>query len=353
MAHFAQIDADNIVVNVLVVPDDQEHRGQEYLANDCNLGGTWIQTSYNARIRKNFAGIGMVYLPEHDAFAELQPEKWFVFNSETGQWDCPDNLNPFTGVEWADGEQEQLQFEFAKANVMPQIEHLFDNYNEREKIHFRLFGATPKDPQFVWHEGCNAHEYMMTSLSEVTHGSSDLSNQVPSSLTGGKIDDLVDRFQRLVEIPPIGYLIFGVGIDDSLAAEKNLDFVPSEYRHQVWAEHPQSVGRSLPELMRLVIEWDWCYHNLDSREPAAVTAHDFMRATQMPADVQAELLLVPDQAVAKFLNNDPDALAETEPSLPNTPLLKDWMAGLVVKYGPLEATDPLPVNMDSLSETHP
>lgn len=353
MAHFAQIDANNNVVEVLVVPDDQEHRGQEYLAHDCNLGGTWIQTSYNGRIRKNFAGTGMVYLPEYDVFANPQPAQWYVFNNETGQWDCPDNLHPWTGVEWNAQEKEQFELEVAKQAVMPNIDVLFSNNEAREKIHFRLFGAAPKDPRFVWHEGCNAHEYMMVSLSEITHGSSDLSNQVPSASTGGKIDDLVERFQRLVEIPPIGYLIYGVGVDDSAAADKNLNFVPSEYRHQVWAEHPQSVGRSLPELMRLILEWDWCYHNLDSREPAAVTAHDFMRATQMPANVQTEVLSVPDQAVCKFLNNDPDALVETEPSIPDTPLLKDWVAGLVVKYRPLEATDPLPINLDSLSETHP
>ena len=47
MAHFAEIDADNIVLRVLVVSNDDEHRGQEFLADDLGLGGTWIQTSYN------------------------------------------------------------------------------------------------------------------------------------------------------------------------------------------------------------------------------------------------------------------------------------------------------------------
>ena len=47
MAHFAEIDAAGIVLRVLVVPDDQEHRGQEFMADDLGLGGTWVQTSYN------------------------------------------------------------------------------------------------------------------------------------------------------------------------------------------------------------------------------------------------------------------------------------------------------------------
>jgi len=68
MAHFAEIDSNNVVLRVLVVADEQEHRGQEFLANDCNLGGTWIQTSYNASIRGKFAGIGDIYDEVNDEF---------------------------------------------------------------------------------------------------------------------------------------------------------------------------------------------------------------------------------------------------------------------------------------------
>ena len=58
MAHFAEIDLDNKVIQVLVVPNEQEHRGQEFLAEDLRLGGTWIQTSYNANFGGKYAGIG-------------------------------------------------------------------------------------------------------------------------------------------------------------------------------------------------------------------------------------------------------------------------------------------------------
>jgi hypothetical protein len=47
MAHAAEVDSNNTVVRVLVVPDEQEHRIQDYLANELGLGGTWVQTSYN------------------------------------------------------------------------------------------------------------------------------------------------------------------------------------------------------------------------------------------------------------------------------------------------------------------
>ena len=68
MAHFAQIDENNKVINVLVVSDEQEHRGQEFLSEDLGLGGTWIQTSYNGNIRSVFAGIGDTYDPINDVF---------------------------------------------------------------------------------------------------------------------------------------------------------------------------------------------------------------------------------------------------------------------------------------------
>jgi hypothetical protein len=58
MAHFAEIDSDNKVLRVLVVDNAHEDRGAEYLSVDCNLGGTWVQTSYNANFGGKFAGIG-------------------------------------------------------------------------------------------------------------------------------------------------------------------------------------------------------------------------------------------------------------------------------------------------------
>lgn len=90
MAHFAELDENNIVLRVLVVPNEEEHRGQEYLAVDCNLGGQWVQTSFNKRIRKNFASIGMIYDITRDAFyVPTPPLPSFVFDEETCQWKIP------------------------------------------------------------------------------------------------------------------------------------------------------------------------------------------------------------------------------------------------------------------------
>jgi hypothetical protein len=124
MAHFAEIDGNNIVVRVLKVPDDQEHRGQDYLANDLGLGGTWIQTSYNTRGgvhynpnsdvpsgktdkgrgRKNFASVGQTYDPVRDLFVAPKPFPSWILDEATGRWDSPvprPSLPPEAPFMWA------------------------------------------------------------------------------------------------------------------------------------------------------------------------------------------------------------------------------------------------------------
>jgi len=105
MAHFAKIDENNIVTQVLVIPDEQEHRGQQFLSEDLNLGGRWIQTSYNTHagihygpsgpsgnpgLRKNYAGIGYTYDEVRDAFIPPRPEdETFVFDEDKCMWVPP------------------------------------------------------------------------------------------------------------------------------------------------------------------------------------------------------------------------------------------------------------------------
>jgi hypothetical protein len=88
MAHFAEV-KNGIVQRVLVVPNEQEHRGQEFLANDLKLGGTWIKTSYNGNIRKNFAGVGYTYDTNRDAFIAPEPANATGFDENTCRWIVP------------------------------------------------------------------------------------------------------------------------------------------------------------------------------------------------------------------------------------------------------------------------
>jgi hypothetical protein len=88
MAHFAEIDENNIVKRVLVVDNSLEHRGEDFLANELGLGGRWIQTSYNNNFRKQFAGVGFTYDEVNDVFIGLQPfPSWTL--DENWDWQPP------------------------------------------------------------------------------------------------------------------------------------------------------------------------------------------------------------------------------------------------------------------------
>lgn len=89
MAHWAEIDANNIVLRV-TVGDNNDPAGDEgYQWLIDNLGGTWVKTSYNATIRKNFAGIGYKYDEARDAFIPPKPYDSWVLDEETCRWEAP------------------------------------------------------------------------------------------------------------------------------------------------------------------------------------------------------------------------------------------------------------------------
>jgi hypothetical protein len=99
MAHFAELDSNNIVTRVIVVANkdtathdgvEEEWIGQAFCVR--LLGGTednWKQTSYNAKFRKNYAGIGFTYDPVLDAFIPPQPDPQCILDPVTCRWNCP------------------------------------------------------------------------------------------------------------------------------------------------------------------------------------------------------------------------------------------------------------------------
>ena len=95
MAHFAQLE-NNIVTKVIVVANqdildengqESEQKGIDFCSN--LLGGTWIQTSYNAKIRKNYAGVGYTYDETLDAFVSPKPFASWVLDQDKAQWKAP------------------------------------------------------------------------------------------------------------------------------------------------------------------------------------------------------------------------------------------------------------------------
>ena len=96
MAHFAELGMNNVVLRVIVVHNNEllDENGVEQEAKGvafCRslFGGTWVQTSYNGKIRKNYAGEGFTYDSTRDAFIPPKPFASWVLNEDTCQWSAP------------------------------------------------------------------------------------------------------------------------------------------------------------------------------------------------------------------------------------------------------------------------
>lgn len=89
MAHWAEIDDNNVVIRV-VVTDNNDPNGDEgytWLVN--KLGGNWIQTSYNSNFRKSFAMVGGTYDKNLDAFIPKKPYNSWTLDTENYIWIAP------------------------------------------------------------------------------------------------------------------------------------------------------------------------------------------------------------------------------------------------------------------------
>ena len=97
MAHWAELDENNIVLRVLVGSNDESDEGYQTLIN--LFGGNWVKTSYNTRMgehllggiqfRGNYAGIGYIYYEDIDAFMPPQPFPSWTRDTESYVWRAP------------------------------------------------------------------------------------------------------------------------------------------------------------------------------------------------------------------------------------------------------------------------
>lgn len=108
MAHFAKIDENNLVTEVIVIDNkelldddiEKESFGIDFINNTLGMGGNWLQTSYNTfgnqhnnnktPFRANFAGIGFTYDNLNDVFIAPEPTipgNTYTLNTETFLWE--------------------------------------------------------------------------------------------------------------------------------------------------------------------------------------------------------------------------------------------------------------------------
>lgn len=116
MAHFAQINERNVVLQIIVVNnnelmengDESEAKGIAF-CRSLFPNTDWVQTSYNGNFRKNYAGIGYIYDVIRDAFIPPKPYPSWVLNEDICQWEAPIPY-PSDGGEysWDEGTQSWL-----------------------------------------------------------------------------------------------------------------------------------------------------------------------------------------------------------------------------------------------------
>jgi len=106
MAHYAKLDENNIVLEVVVIDDNDEMKngvtdeetGIQFCQSLFNYPN-WKKTSYNNNIRKRYAGIGFTYNSQYDAFIPPKPFNSWLFDEEELNWKAPvpipDNVNPY------------------------------------------------------------------------------------------------------------------------------------------------------------------------------------------------------------------------------------------------------------------
>jgi hypothetical protein len=88
MSHWAEINSQNQVIRVLVGDNNEADEGYQIILDA--FGGTWIKTSYNGKIRKNYAGIGYTYDESRDAFIAPKCHEIAVLDETTCRWTCTD-----------------------------------------------------------------------------------------------------------------------------------------------------------------------------------------------------------------------------------------------------------------------
>ena len=128
MAHYAEIDENNIVLRVIVVRNEEE---QDAAGNDDEKRGIafcqslfgedtrWVRTSYHGHIRTRYAGIGDTYREDLDAFVPPQPYPSWILNEATAQWQAPTPLptDPNNYYTWDEATQSWIAHPYPTADT--------------------------------------------------------------------------------------------------------------------------------------------------------------------------------------------------------------------------------------------
>ena len=158
MAHFAELDQNNIVLRVIVVanealeykefPDSESH-AMEYLHQWFGSNTVWKQTSYNNRFRGNFAGIGMKYYTEYDLFMPSSPYPSWIINPTSANWESPVAKPDCKQYKW---NEETVGWDYVPPKPQPFASWTLDACDEWQPPIPRPTDPLPERSIYVWRE---------------------------------------------------------------------------------------------------------------------------------------------------------------------------------------------------------
>lgn len=340
MATFAIINTDNVVENVVVIDDtilidddgvELEERGIEFCST-LYPGKISAQCYVDGSKKNMYPSKGDYYSSELNIFAPPKPAAWFEL-SEDGTWFSPWPLKPTDGQPWTHDELVYIGF--------------FDRHTKA----YKLLGVVNKDPDlnFVYYDSCLTTDFVHVPIEKLEHGTDTAVDLLQPTFENGIIDFPYNVYlETVVDIAPFSIIVYGF-------VEKKDQTYDHNLASTAFNSHPQSSGRTLHELFRLIIEWAYAYTELGNAEHAALIAHKTLCAVQMPLDVRTELINeVPPQAVELYIRNEYPFEASQRmegPAVP--PLFAAWIEELKTQFPNRDATSPFNFDPDNIPDNYP
>lgn len=170
MAHFAKLDENNVVTHVIVISNDDilDENGNESeeigielcrkLSNDPN--SKWVQTSYNSKFRRQYAGLGKIYDPERDIFYNpsdlIPPYPSWVFNDDKFEWEPPVPMPTDHHINVYFWDESKLEWVLPKKPQQPYPSWIWDEFYYHWKAPKLFCELLPEEVErgcyYIWDE---------------------------------------------------------------------------------------------------------------------------------------------------------------------------------------------------------
>lgn len=318
-------------------------RIQEFNLDELRLH-VYSNSDMKIRLTTGSEGETLVQYVDKGDFDELEdhinplvsPYETWVWNAEKHCWLPPlakPNLSAWAEMTW-NHSTEDWDVEVG-------------NQPDRKYRGFQLWKSVPVEEEDLYSSACSTTEYMIKSFESVTHstaefdnvissthGISSLENKYPEGSTASRYP-IVDIHEIVLDLSPEALVSYSV---------LNKEYVDQNSLRPLLDVHPQCAAHTIEELFRLIIEWAWAYTELGNAEPMAESCHNVLKILQMPLEVRQALIdSVPEQAVARYLRGDQEALNVADSDPGPVPAFSQWMSQKYKTYAKRQKNNPLNV----------